>query len=190
MPISAKPSATPHALMSAASWLSALVDNVMSEYFTRECANIECKDELTTLAVATKFAAAINPGLVLYLQGDLGAGKTTFARGLIHALGYSGKVKSPTYTLVESYALEKYMLYHFDLYRFIDEDEWEAAGFREYFNIDTVCLIEWPEKAGHLLPTADIGIKIVHQGLGRVMTFAAHTNNGATCLEQFLAVSV
>ena len=157
----------------------------MSQDFTLVCPAIECKDELATLACATKFAAAIQKGLVIYLQGDLGAGKTTFARGLIHALGHTGKVKSPTYTLVESYTLANFMLYHFDLYRFIDEEEWDAAGFRDYFNDKTVCLIEWPEKAGHLCPTADIDINIAHETVGRTMTFTAHTPLGALCLERF-----
>ena len=174
----------PHALMSAASWLSALMDNVMSQDFT-----LECSDESATLACAAKFAKVLHSGLVIYLQGDLGAGKTTFARGLIHTLGHTGKVKSPTYTLVESYQLAAFTLYHFDLYRFIDEEEWEAAGFREYFNNNTICLIEWPEKAGHLLPNADIGIKIAHKLQGRTMIFTAHTTNGAICLEHFLAAS-
>ena len=189
MPTSENPKLMPHALMSAASWFSALMDNVMSQDFT-----LECSDESATLACAAKFAKAINDlmqaSLVIYLQGDLGAGKTTFARGLIHTLGHTGKVKSPTYTLVESYELATFTLYHFDLYRFIGEDEWEAAGFREYFNNNTICLIEWPEKAGHLLPNADIGIKIVHKIQGRIMTFIAHTTNGAICLEYFLAASV
>ena len=175
----------PHALMSAASWFSALMDSVMSQDFT-----LECSDESATLACAAKFAKVLHIGLVIYLQGDLGAGKTTFARGLIHTLGHTGKVKSPTYTLVESYVLAAFTLYHFDLYRFTDEDEWEAAGFREYFKNNTICLVEWPEKARHSLPTADIGIKIDHKLQGRTMIFTAHTTNGAICLEHFLAASV
>ena len=158
--------------------------------FTRKCSTFECVDEQATLACAEKFALCLQPGLVIYLQGDLGSGKTTFARGLIKALGHTGKVKSPTYTLVEHYPLAKFNCYHFDLYRFIDEEEWEVAGFREHFNQHHVCLIEWPEKAGHLCPSADIGIKILHQSQGRHMTFTAHTQFGATCLEHFSAASV
>ena len=132
----------------------------------------------------------MQPGLVIHLQGDLGVGKTTFARGLIHALGHTGKVKSPTYALVENYPLVKFNIYHFDLYRFIDKEEWEAAGFRDYFNQNNICLIEWPEKAAYLCPNSDIGIKISHQSQGRSMAFTAHTQFGTICLEHFLAAFV
>ncbi len=157
--------------------------------------SIYCPDEGATLAFATQFAEILQQGLVIYLQGDLGAGKTTFARGLIHSLGHLGKVKSPTYTLVEPYTLvdkksqNQFMLYHFDLYRFIDEDEWDAAGFRDYFNTTTICLIEWPDKAGHLCPNADISINILHETQGRTIVLKANTPTGAICLEQLSALS-
>lgn len=152
-------------------------------------------DEAATLACGARFAKVVQAGLVVYLHGDLGAGKTTFVRGVLHGLGHLGKVKSPTYTLVETYELESYPIlinkvfnytfYHFDLYRFISEDEWEAAGFREYFNQQSICMIEWPEKAEHVLPTPDIHIYLSLYNLGRKITFSAGSELGIECLKHF-----
>jgi tRNA threonylcarbamoyladenosine biosynthesis protein TsaE len=153
---------------------------------------LDLLDEAATLQFGAVLAKAMRPNLTLYLHGDLGAGKTTLVRGLLHALGHEGKVKSPTYTLVESYETRsnnhfKLDLYHFDLYRFNDEDEWESAGFRDYFNAESVCIIEWPEKAQNVLPTPDIDItfdvKILGQSLGRRITISAHSILGKQCLQ-------
>ena len=134
----------------------------MTNHFTREL-----PDEAATLEAGRQFAAKLQSGQTVYLHGDLGAGKTTFVRGVLQGLGYTGKVKSPTYTLVESYSASGFNIYHFDLYRFNDEEEWEAAGFREYFNEQSICLVEWPEKAGNLLPIADFDIKMSVLNAGR-----------------------
>jgi tRNA threonylcarbamoyladenosine biosynthesis protein TsaE len=147
-------------------------------------------DEAATLAYGERFANIVQSGLVVYLHGDLGAGKTTFVRGVLHGLGYVGKVKSPTYTLVESYPILvnkvlKYTLYHFDLYRFIDENEWEAAGFRDYFNPQSVCMIEWPEKAEHVLPIPDVHVQLSLFNLGRKIQLTAASSLGVQCLAQF-----
>jgi tRNA threonylcarbamoyladenosine biosynthesis protein TsaE len=154
----------------------------MNHNFTRDLA-----DEAATLAFGTQLAAVIEPGLTLYLHGDLGAGKTTLVRGLVHALGYSGKVKSPTYNLVETYPIQfqkhSFNLYHFDLYRFNDDEEWEAAGFRDYFNPESVCLIEWPEKAANVLPAADINLTFTILNTSRRITAEATTDQG----RQYLA---
>ncbi len=126
----------------------------------------------------------VTPGLVIFLSGDLGAGKTTLARALLHALGYRGKVKSPTYTLVEIYVISRLYLYHFDFYRFGDPQEWDEAGFREYFNEASVCLVEWPEKAGGLLPPPDIAIALRLKGDGRQAEISAGTGKGEKCLQR------
>ncbi len=147
-------------------------------------------DEQATLKLGADFARSINAGMNVYLHGDLGAGKTTFVRGVLHGLGFVGKVKSPTYTLVEPYQIfisqAKVNLYHFDLYRFIDEEEWDAAGFRDYFNPNAVCLIEWSDKAGSLIPQADIDVYLELVGEGRSVCLIANTMAGKKCLEQFL----
>lgn len=147
---------------------------------------LDLADEAATLHFGVVMAKAMRPNLTIYLHGDLGAGKTTLVRGLVHALGYAGKVKSPTYTLVESYeilnAVCGFTLYHFDLYRFNDEEEWDAAGFRDYFNTQSVCLIEWPEKAENVLPTPDINITFTIKNAGRSLNVTAHSALGQQCL--------
>ena len=132
-------------------------------------------DEVATLQFGAQFAQKLQPGLTIYLHGDLGVGKTTFTRAVLLGLGHTGKVKSPTYNLLESYALAKFNLYHFDLYRFTDEEEWHHAGFREYFNADSVCMIEWPEKAQHVLPAADLDISLSHLPQGRMLKIQANS---------------
>ena len=139
-------------------------------------------DEAATLACGRELARALRPGLTIYLVGDLGAGKTTLTRGMLRGLGFEGKVKSPTYTLVEPYVVSSLYLYHFDLYRFSDPLEWEDAGFRDYFNPESVCLVEWPDKAAGLLPPADLTIALDVAGAGREICIAAHTSLGEACL--------
>lgn len=144
-------------------------------------------NEQATLQCAARLAKGLCAGLAIYLHGDLGAGKTTLVRGVLNALGYHGKVKSPSYSLVELYEQigQPFALYHFDLYRFLDEQEWHAAGFREYFNAHSVCFVEWPEKAGHLIPAPDIDIYLTHQNQGRECRMQAHSQLGAQCLNAF-----
>jgi tRNA threonylcarbamoyladenosine biosynthesis protein TsaE len=145
---------------------------------------LQLDDEAATLAFGGRFAAIMRAGLVIYLHGDLGAGKTTFARGVLHGLGHVGKVKSPTYTLVEPYVISNYNVYHFDLYRFIDEEEWDAAGFRDYFNPQSICMIEWPEKAAHVLPQPDIHVHLSPQHAGRNIQLSAASILGSQCLKK------
>ena len=142
-------------------------------------------DEAATRELGARLAVALQPGLCVWLRGDLGAGKTTLSRGLLQGLGYTGKVKSPTYTLVEPYVISGLNLYHFDLYRFVDPEEWDAAGFREYFNAHSVCLVEWPDKAGDLLPQPDLDVLLTPDGYGRQAALQARTAAGAACLERF-----
>lgn len=139
-------------------------------------------NEATTIAFATRFAHTLKPGLVIYLRGDLGAGKTTLVRALLQALGYTGRVKSPTYTLVEQYTVAGLNLRHFDLYRFRDADEWESAGFRDEFDGRNVCLVEWPEQASGLLPLADISLTFNILQDERELSIHAYTDAGQTCL--------
>lgn len=139
--------------------------------------------EHDTLALGRALGAALEPGLVMYMVGDLGMGKTTLARGCLRGLGYEGRVKSPTFTLVEVYKFSRLYLYHFDFYRFDDPQELAEAGFREYFSADAVCLVEWPEKATGL-PAADVRIELRAAGAGRTVDLRADTEAGRLCLSR------
>jgi tRNA threonylcarbamoyladenosine biosynthesis protein TsaE len=130
-------------------------------------------DEQATLKLGAHLAGFLSPGLTIFLIGDLGAGKTTLVRGLLRGLGFEGRVKSPTYTLVESYSISSLYLYHFDLYRFKHEQEWLDAGFNELFNESNICLVEWPERAMNLLPKADVEINLAIEGEGRRLSIAS-----------------
>lgn len=141
-------------------------------------------DENETGLLGARMASVLCPGLVFYLSGDLGAGKTALVRAILRGLGYQGKVKSPTYTLVELYVVSSLHLYHFDLYRFADPDEWEDSGFREYFNSATVCFVEWPEKAAGLLPCADVAVRLSFRNGGRDVELEAATEAGRQCLNR------
>lgn len=143
---------------------------------------IPLADEAATLAAGQRLAHTLAPGLVIYLQGELGAGKTTFVRGVLRGLGYAGRVKSPTYTLVEPYTIGKLELRHFDLYRFNDPEEWESAGFRDEFDGINVCLVEWPERAADLLPPPDLTLHFRLLQDGRELLWQAHSIAGNACL--------
>ncbi len=144
--------------------------------------NAHLPDEDATLALGAALAPCLEPGLVVYLRGDLGAGKTTLVRGILRGLGYRGRVKSPTYALVELYTVSRLDLHHFDFYRFHDPREWIDAGFRETFNGRNVSLIEWPEKAGPLLPPADVDIALESSGCGRSASLRSSSPRGERCL--------
>ena len=135
-------------------------------------------DEDATLALGRALAACIEPGTIVFLHGDLGMGKTTLVRGVLRGLGWSGRVKSPTYTLVEVYAVSRLDLHHFDFYRFQDPREWNDAGFRESFGGATVSLVEWPEKATGTLPPADLEITLTSSGSGRNASLRAGSPRG------------
>ena len=143
-------------------------------------------DESATLELGALLAGVLQGGLKIYLSGELGAGKTTLVRGLLRALGYRGRVKSPTFTLVELYRVSRLDLYHFDFYRFDHPEEWADAGFREAFGTTAVCLVEWPEKAAGQLPVADLDIRLDHANAGRTVRLTAHNDEGRQCLEQLI----
>jgi tRNA threonylcarbamoyladenosine biosynthesis protein TsaE len=142
------------------------------------------KDEADTQLFATRLA--VQPALkqsVIELHGDLGAGKTTLVRHLLHALGVQGRIKSPTYAVVEPYSLSGLNIWHFDFYRFTDPREWEDAGFRDIFSSPGLKLAEWPEKAATVIPQADLVISIEARADGsRLVTLAAQTPTGDTIL--------
>jgi len=145
----------------------------------------------TQAAAHTPLQGALQPfpGLQVHLSGDLGAGKTTLVRATLHALGHPGRVRSPTYTLVEPYTIDSIaspqsslLVYHFDLYRFADPAEWADAGFRDYFGSGALCLVEWPEQAGGLLGVPDLNFAIALSDEGRQLTAQAFTETGKQCL--------
>lgn len=166
-------------------------------------------DEAATAAFGARFADAVEAvrnrgntghtghdphdehafeGLQVQLIGDLGAGKTTLVRATLRALGHTGRVRSPTYTLVEPYAVERpdgeLEVYHFDLYRFTDPAEWADAGFREYFDSGAICLVEWPQRAGGLLGIPDLVFSLDVAGDGRLLIARAYSESGKACLER------
>jgi len=120
---------------------------------------VEVPDEAASAAVAARFAAAVRTPCVIWLEGDLGAGKTLFARAFIHALGYEGYVKSPSYGLLETYHAGGVKVLHLDLYRIEDPEELEYLAIRDLFENDTVLLVEWPDRGGSLLPAADLTLR-------------------------------
>ena len=146
------------------------------------------KDEAATDALGAALARAIEPGMTIYLHGDLGVGKTALTRALLHAAGHVGHVKSPTYTLAEPYTVtlhgEPVELMHFDLYRMISRDDFLDAGFREHFNHRTICIVEWPEKADGVLPAADVDVFLQVAGAGREVELSAHSDQGFQCLDR------
>ena len=138
--------------------------------------------EADTERLGAALAPQLRAGLVLFLHGELGAGKTTFVRGILRGLGYTGAVKSPTYTLVEPYQLAGLTVYHFDLSRLNDPEELEFLGVRDYLAGSGVCLVEWAESGAGVLPAPDVDIAIERQEERRVVRFTSRTENGAMLL--------
>lgn len=145
-------------------------------------ATLTTEQELATFG-ARLADLACERGLVT-LRGDLGAGKTTLVRGLLQAAGHSGAVKSPTFSLVEPYEINGCRIFHFDLYRLQDPEELEYIGIRDYLDESALCLVEWPEKAGSLLPVADINIMIRKVNEGRSVRLETCTDRGQALFEK------
>jgi tRNA threonylcarbamoyladenosine biosynthesis protein TsaE len=149
-----------------------------------DCSVFHALDEEAQLRVGAALAAALRGGELCYLRGDLGAGKTTLSRGLLRALGHSGAVKSPTYTLVESYSLALATVHHFDLYRVQDPMELEDFGLRDYLDGTAIVLVEWPERGDGALPDPDLDITIRAEGVGRRISVLAHSARGDAALDR------
>ncbi len=121
-------------------------------------------------------------GVVVWLEGELGSGKTSLVRALLRALGHTGPVKSPTYTLAELYNVSRLCLYHFDFYRFHEPEEFVDAGMQDYFDTSAACFIEWPDKAGAYAPRPDLRLCFDIDGAGRRLLANAYTERGRACL--------
>ena len=147
-----------------------------------DCGTWSVPDEDHMLELGARLAAGLEPGSVVYLRGELGMGKTTLARGVLRSLGHRGAVKSPTYTLVEPYELSGRQVYHFDLYRLGDPGELEYVGIRDYFEGDSLALVEWPERGAGFLPPADITVTIEREGQGRRLLIETGSERGLRCL--------
>jgi tRNA threonylcarbamoyladenosine biosynthesis protein TsaE len=146
--------------------------------------SFKLKNADETLDIGFRFSKIIDKNLLIFLKGNLGAGKTTFVRGLIHGLGFQGRVKSPSYSLFEQYLL-KFTVNHFDLYRFKSSDEWIDAGFNEFINGHDVNLIEWPEMAENVLPKADIILNFEHtENDSRELIVISLSDKGNECLSR------
>ena len=154
-------------------------------------ASMHLPDAAATEAAGARLARHLRAGMVVTLAGDLGTGKTTLVRGCLRALGWQGPVKSPTYALVEHYPLSSLYFYHFDFYRFADPIEWETAGLADCFRDDSVCVVEWPERVGALLPVPDLSLLLAHRadGRGRDLALHASTESGERCLNAIAAVA-
>ncbi|GBG00977.1 bifunctional alanine racemase/tRNA (adenosine(37)-N6)-threonylcarbamoyltransferase complex ATPase subunit type 1 TsaE [Azospira sp. I13] len=148
-------------------------------------------DEAATQALGAALAQVAGAGLVIYLEGDLGAGKTTLVRALLRALGHTGPVKSPTYTLVEVYKLSSLYLYHFDFYRFESPEEFVDAGLDDYFRQGALCLVEWPDKAAGFVPKPDLVLSYrFREGDscdGRDVLLQPHSPGGEQCVNALMS---
>ncbi len=146
--------------------------------------NIHLPGPEQTVKLGKQLSNAIEPPCIIYLVGDLGAGKTTLSRGIIQGFGFNGAVKSPTYTLVEPYELDKVNIYHFDLYRLADPEELEYIGIREYFDDNSICIIEWPEKGAQWLAEPDLVVNMIHDNEQRRVELQAKSSTGESIIQQ------
>ncbi|MEP6510602.1 MAG: tRNA (adenosine(37)-N6)-threonylcarbamoyltransferase complex ATPase subunit type 1 TsaE [Dokdonella sp.] len=156
----------------------------------KEAWNVAGVDEAQLVALAAQLAPGSRlEGGVIHLAGELGAGKTTFARALLLALGVGVRVKSPTYSLIESYDVLDLDIHHLDLYRIADAGELEWLGLPDLWRVRSLILIEWPERGGNLLPPPDLAIELAHRGVGRDLSVRAFGERGRKWLQDWLATS-
>lgn len=130
---------------------------------------LELSDERATDAFGQRLGSCIEQPCVVFLEGPLGAGKTTLTRGVLRGLGHSGRCKSPTYTIVEPYTLSPFPVFHFDLYRLGDPEELEFIGLRDYLDQESICIFEWPERGLGFMPNPDLEISIQPLDSGRLL---------------------
>ena len=154
-------------------------------------ATFHLTDADATEAAGARLAPMLEGGMIVTLSGDLGAGKTTLVRGALRALGWQGRVKSPSYALLEHYPFPSLYFYHFDFYRFADPNEWETAGFTDCFHEGAACLIEWPERVAGRLPMPDLALTLSYPAdpsqPGRELGLSAHSERGERCLSAMIA---
>jgi tRNA threonylcarbamoyladenosine biosynthesis protein TsaE len=153
--------------------------------------SLHLPDAAATEHFGARLAPLLRGGMIVTLHGELGSGKTTLVRGMLRARGISGPIKSPTYALVEHYPVSSLYFYHFDFYRFMNPDEWDSAGMADYFRDDAVCIVEWPERVGDLLPVPDLELSLSYPqvGEGRQLLAQAHSLAGERCVSAFAAAN-
>jgi len=151
-------------------------------------ASVQLVDEAATLALGARLVESglLVPGLNIWLEGDLGSGKTTLVRGVLKALGYTGTVKSPTYTLIEPYVVSRIDLYHFDFYRLTSPEEFLDAGLDEYFSDKGICFVEWPHQAVPYLASPDLIITLIPRDGGRWCKIRTKTETGRACAARLM----
>ncbi|RLJ19386.1 tRNA (adenosine(37)-N6)-threonylcarbamoyltransferase complex ATPase subunit type 1 TsaE [bacterium endosymbiont of Escarpia laminata] len=149
---------------------------------------LELHNEAEQESFGARLAKRCKPPFTVYLEGNLGTGKTTLARGFIRALGHQGAVKSPTYTLLEPYELEGVACYHFDLYRLADPEELEYLGIQDLMDGKAILLVEWPDRGKGVLPPADLRIRLEYQETGRVLQLSSHSEKGKQLIKDLQRV--
>ncbi len=140
---------------------------------------LKLRGEPAQEALGRQLAGLLRPPLILYLEGDLGTGKTTLTRGILRGLGHRGPVRSPTFTLLEPYDLDRWRLFHLDLYRLVDPEELDYLGLRDLLDQDSVLIVEWPQRGGLDLPQPDLEIRLAYQADARVLEFVPHSPAGS-----------